>query len=156
MGLVDRLRELDAPVQIALLAGVAVVGLVVVVVLVVVAAIVGTFVLGLGSSGDVGTQVTAGASVSEDPETGQVAVTFTSNRDADYLRASWRSDPGELSVAGTEGDVDVGATSARLNAVGSRLVLAEPDGADETTVSVTVTAVGGDDQSVVLSTEVTV
>lgn len=155
MDLVDRLKELDTPVLVGLLVVAAAGALVVfVAVLVVVAAVLGTFVLNLGSTPEVNVQ--AGANVAADADAGQVRVTFTSNGNADYLLVEWSAAGSDLAVAETAGEATAGDDSARLRSVGDAVVLAERDPAADTEVNVVVTAVSGDERTVIVSRDVTV
>lgn len=143
MGLRDWIEEQSTGVLIVVGLGVAAVGIVLLIVFTVIAAaVVGTFVLDLGS--EVETSVQAGATVQFDGDAGEVTATFTSNQNADYLLVEWSTQGGGVEIAGTSGDVDVGDGQARLHSVGSEVVLAETDPGADTTVSVTVTAVGSD------------
>lgn len=155
MGLIDRLKELDTAVLVALIAGVAVVGLVVLVVLaVILAAVVGSFVLGVGE--ETGTSVNAGASVQPDADASEVVVTFTGNQNADYLLVEWTATGGDVEPSGGEGEVTVEDGRARLEALGSSITLAATDPGSDTEVDVTVTAVSAESRTVIVERTVTV
>lgn len=155
MDIQETIDEMDTPELMALAIGVGVLGLIVLVVLtVVLAAVVGTFVLGAGE--DIENQVNAGVSVSGDAETNEITVTFTSNQNADYLVVEWTASGGSVGVTGTSGDASEDGQGVRLSSVGSAVALSDGDPDAETSGTVTVTAVGTDDRSVILTSEFTV
>lgn len=155
MGLVDELKELHPALQILLGLVVLGVGLVVVVaVLVVLAAIVGSFVLGVG--GEVDTSVQAGATVTTDETAGTAEVVWTSNQNADHLIVEWSTTGGDVAVGSLESAQQVDEDAARIGELGGSVTLAEDDPDGTTTISITVTAVGEDGESVILTKDVEV
>jgi len=161
MGLLDRLKELDTAVLVALALGIAVVGLVLLVVLaVVLAAVIGSFVLGVGEAGESasveGGEVAADASLQPDAEASAVTVVWTSNADADHLLVEWTASDGDVRATDTVGDASYEDGAVRLTSVGSSVTLAAADDAGEVTVQVTVTAVGDAGRTVVVDRSVSV
>ena len=128
---------------------------------VILAAVIGTFVLNLGSS--VQTNVQAGATIDADNTNDKISVTWTANQNAEYLNVTLTNNSAspsasdDVGLCGVGGKVTWGTSGATTSGntgpagCGSGTASTSISSGDGASYSVTVTAVKGEQQTVVNS-----